>query len=130
MLLQALEIKQQVLDVLIAFVSVLAQGLRDNAFQLRRNVARITSKWRRLFVAQDGRQDFVCIRAVERQAARDHLVNQNTETEYICARIHLKPARLLRRHVDRRAHNHPRFSLDGRACRRLRINCFWRHSLT
>src|SRR5262249_32930573 len=56
-LLQALQIKQQVLNVLIAFISVLAQGLRNDALQLRRDLPRVTSQRRRLFVAGNGRQD-------------------------------------------------------------------------
>src|SRR5215470_18840161 len=52
-------------------------------------------------------------RAGERRHARHHLVEQNAQTEDVAAHIHLLPARLLWRHITRRAHHHAGSSRDG-----------------
>src|SRR5205807_1320881 len=93
-MLQASEIKQQILDALVSLFSFFAQRLRNDALQLCRNVPRVTSKWRWLSVAQNRGYDFVSIRSFKWQPTCDHLVNQNTKTEDVGARIQLQAARL------------------------------------
>src|SRR5262249_17993496 len=88
LLLEVFEIKQEVFDVLIAFLTVFAQSATYDVIQLARRFTSVTLKRRRLTL--QNRSNHVYSRRVrEGRLASDHLVEHHTDAENVSTRIHL-----------------------------------------
>ena len=106
-MLEALQIGEQFLCALIALVHLFAQRLGDDPLQHFGSLRCESREWPRLLL-KDRDDDVAGGFAGKRNAASDHLVEQHAQTPDVGARIDSQSARLFRRHVVRRAHDHAR----------------------
>ena len=106
-MLEALQIGEQIFCALIALLRLFAQRFGDDPLQHLRSFRCESREWRWLFL-QDRNDDVAGGFAGKRNAASDHLVKQHAQAPDVGPRIYFQPARLFRRHVVRRAHDHAR----------------------
>ena len=117
-MLEVLQIAKQLFCGLIALVYLFAQRLGDDPLQYLRSLGHEPGERRWLFF--EYRNDDVARRfAGKRNAASDHFVEQHAQTPGVSACIDIQSARLFRRHVVWRTHDHTR--LRTQHGRRLRL---------
>src|SRR5688572_14770842 len=107
------------LPILVAELAILLERLEHDLIEPGRDAV-LDCRWRRRLLGEQALEDRRYGRALERQLAGRHFVEDDARRKYVAARVDVLAARLLGRHVRHRA--------DGRPHRRQLIGCSLRRA--